>query len=556
MKKCIIILLSMFLCVNAFAQIDLVRKAAEGGDIDAQKYLGEIFFIGKDGVKKDTQESYKWFLEAAKRGDAEAQYKVAMFKHDLYGRWNSNEEISEMLDWLVKSSSNGYAPAQEHFAFFLSRMGKEAEAFKVYNDAVEQSYPPAFLGLGDCYYYGIGTERNLSEAMRYYQAAADAGIPKANLGLAYCAKENGNYSKAKEYFQKAMDAGIPQAYNDMAYLYVEAKGVDKNMHEAHRLVDIAISKSGNELNFLDSKGEFFLLEDKTEEAVQVWEQIKKRNLEYAQSYDSYFCNKMRSYMEGNVDVDIVETAEINQDTYVVILANENYKREAQVPFAQNDGFIFNKYCRKTLGIPEAHMKYIPDATYNDIRYAVNWLKQVIHANNGQAKVIFYYAGHGIPDEAQKTAYLLPVDGYGSDVTTGYSLKELYETLGRLPSKSVVVFLDACFSGAKREGGMLASARGVAIKVKPSTPVGNLIVFSAAQGDETAYPYKDQKHGMFTYFLLKKMQETKGDIVLGTLSQYVTEQVRKQSIALNGKMQTPTVTAPAILGNTWKEWKLK
>lgn len=556
MKKGIIILLNIFLSVNAFAQIDLVRKAAEGGDVDAQKYLGEIFFVGKDGVKKDTQESYKWYLEAAKRGDAEAQYKVAMFKHDLYGRWNSNEEISEMLNWLEKSSNNGYALAQVHLAFFLSRMGKEAEAFKIYNDAVKQSYPPAFCALGDCYYYGIGTERNLSEAIRYYQVAADANIPNANLGLAYCAKENGDYLKAKEYFQKAMDADIAQAYNDMAYLYVEAKGVDKNMHEAHRLVDIAISKSGDELNFLDSKGEFYLLENKTEEAVKVWERIKNRNLEFAQSNDSYFCNKMRSYMEGNVDMDIVETGEVNQNTYVVILANENYKREVQVPFAQNDGFIFNEYCRKTLGVPESNMKYIPDATYNDIRYAVNWLKQVVLTNSEQAKVIFYYAGHGIPDEAQKTAYLLPVDGYGSDVTTGYSLKELYETLGKLPSKSVVFFLDACFSGAKREGGMLASARGVAIKVKPSAPVGNLIVFSAAQGDETAYPYRDQKHGMFTYFLLKKLQETKGNASLGTLSQYVTEQVRKQSIALNGKMQTPTVASPTILGNTWKEWKLK
>jgi hypothetical protein len=37
------------------------------------------------------------------------------------------------------------------------------------------------------------------------------------------------------------------------------------------------------------------------------------------------------------------------------------------------------------------------------------------------------------------------------------------------------------------------------------PQGNMVVFSAAQGDETAYPNNDEKHGMFTYFLLKKLQ---------------------------------------------------
>ena len=120
----------------------------------------------------------------------------------------------------------------------------------------------------------------------------------------------------------------------------------------------------------------------------------------------------------------------------------------------------------------------------------------------------------------------------------------------------MVFLDACFSGTKREGDMLASARGVAIKVKPNEPKGKLVVFSAAQGDETAYPYKEQRHGMFTYYLLKKLQETKGEATLGEISDYVTSEVRKQSIVINGKMQTPTLTSSSAIGDSWRNWKLK
>lgn len=81
--------------------------------------------------------------------------------------------------------------------------------------------------------------------------------------------------------------------------------------------------------------------------------------------------------------------------------------------------------------------------------------------------------------------------------------------------------------------MLASARGVAIKVKQATPVGNIVVFSAAQGDETAYPYKEKEHGLFTYYLLKKLQETKGNVTLGELSDYIKTQVERQSIVING-----------------------
>lgn len=104
--------------------------------------------------------------------------------------------------------------------------------------------------------------------------------------------------------------------------------------------------------------------------------------------------------------------------------------------------------------------------------------------------------------------------------------------------------------------MLASARGVAIKAKSGMPQGNMVVFSAAQGDETAYPNNEEKHGMFTYFLLKKLQETKGDVTLYELGEYIKTNVSQQSILLNGKSQTPCVTPSASLDTSWREWKLR
>ena len=135
------------------------------------------------------------------------------------------------------------------------------------------------------------------------------------------------------------------------------------------------------------------------------------------------------------------------------------------------------------------------------------------------------------------------------------MEELYATLGALPAQSITVFLDACFSGAKREGGMMASTRGVAIKVKASSPMGKMVVFSASQEDETAYPYKEQEHGLFTYYLLKKLKESKGDVTLGELSDYVIKEVKRQSIVQNGKIQTP-VLVPSVHIADWRNWKLR
>ncbi len=67
------------------------------------------------------------------------------------------------------------------------------------------------------------------------------------------------------------------------------------------------------------------------------------------------------------------------------------------------------------------------------------------------------------------------------------------------------------------------------------------MFSASQGVEAAQPYKAKGHGLFTYYLLKKLKETEGRVNLGKLTEYVTDNVKRISV-VEGNIQTPTVSA--------------
>lgn len=259
---------------------------------------------------------------------------------------------------------------------------------------------------------------------------------------------------------------------------------------------------------------------------------------------------------SDVDTTIPVIAADNGNTFAVIIGNENYQKVTKVECANNDAEVFSQYCKKTLGMPEKNVRLYPNATYATMLAAVDDIKNIATAYKGDLHVIFYYAGHGIPNESSRDAYLLPVDTDGRNTAVCYPLSKLYQELGAMNAKSVVVFMDACFSGSQRGEGMLASARGVAIKAKPASPQGNMVVFSAASGDETAYPYKEKMHGMFTYFLLKKLQETKGAVTLGELGTYIIDNVSKESVVSNGKAQTPTVSASASLSDGWKALKLK
>ena len=259
--------------------------------------------------------------------------------------------------------------------------------------------------------------------------------------------------------------------------------------------------------------------------------------------------------KSNVDENIPICNTPNSNCYAVIIANEKYTREQNVPYAMNDGKTFTEYCKKTLGIPIDNIHYAENATLNDIKYHLAWLKNQTKLNDDNTKVIFYYAGHGIPNESDRTSYILPIDGFSFDTNTGYSLKDLYKELGNLPAKNIIAFIDACFSGAQRNEQANAEARKVAIKAKPDTPTGKLVVFSASQGDESALPYEKAKHGMFTYYLLKKLQETSGNTSLGELTDYVKNEVSKQAFKEKNKTQTPSVYNSSELVD-WRNITLK
>ena len=261
-------------------------------------------------------------------------------------------------------------------------------------------------------------------------------------------------------------------------------------------------------------------------------------------------------VDRTIDQNIPVSDVTNANTFAVIIGNENYSLVAKVPYAKNDAQVLAEYCRKTLGLPTKNVRTYGDATYAMMMNAVKDIQDIAQAYHGDINVIFYYAGHGIPDEKNRDAFLLPVDADGRQTSFCYPVSKLYQELGSLNVKSVVVLMDACFSGAQRGNGMLMAARGVAIKPRAEAPQGNMVVMTAASGEETAYPYEEKGHGMFTYFLLKKLRDTKGGCTLQELGEYIQTNVKQQSVVINRKSQTPTVVPSATIADSWRAMKLK
>lgn len=259
--------------------------------------------------------------------------------------------------------------------------------------------------------------------------------------------------------------------------------------------------------------------------------------------------------KSDVDQNIPQTNKKSENTYALIIANEDYQFVDDVNFAAHDGEVFKEYCIKTLGIPERQIRYCANASYGVISGGVDWLKYALNNFEG-CRAIVYYCGHGIPDEKTGDAYIIPVDGKGTNTATCYSLNTLYTTLANTKASHITYFMDACFTGANKEGSMLVAARGVAREAKKETLHGNSVVFSASSGDETAMTYPEKGHGLFTYFLLKKLQETEGNINYADLADYINKNVKKEAFLINEKPQTPVIATSPTATESWKEMRLK
>ena len=545
------------------------QKAVDNGDPVAYGWLVSIYYNGQ-GVSQNYGEAFKWTKKAAEKGIAAAYAGLGGMYYKGQG---VAQNYNEAFKWYQKAADNGDADAYVGLGVMYCKGQGVAqnynEAFKWYQKAADNGVASAFAYLGEMYYAGDGVAQNYNEAFKWFQKAADNGITTGIYyflaDMFYTGKTGiTDYSQAKKYAELAIknDTLDIVGHRILAKLYMYGYAVEKNIDKAEALIEQALAhckKDGSSdypCNTMDVKGELFWVMGDKVKAKEIYESINKNAPDfYAKIGETELSKYMKAYKEVDVDDDIPIVVKKNEKVFAVVIANEKYQMEKAVQYAKNDGRVFAEYCRKTLGLPEKNIHYVTDATLNNLKYELKWLQNVMKVYRGEAKVIFYYAGHGIPDEQNKNGYLLPIDGYGSDVTTGYALDDLFKTLGNMPSKSVTIFLDACFSGAKRDGDMLASTRGVAIKVKQNAPQGNMVVFSAAQGDETAYPYNEFEHGLFTYYLLKKLQETKGDVTLGELGDYIKTKVEQQSIVVNGKLQSPSIMSAPLIGNDWKTWKL-
>ena len=290
-------------------------------------------------------------------------------------------------------------------------------------------------------------------------------------------------------------------------------------------------------------------------------------------------DKLMGLKKGNeislseVDIDIpISKRKVNG--YALIIGNEDYASyqsdldvSQNVPFAAQDAESFKNYLNVMYGMPKENIILLINATYGEMSQSIAKFKKLMEFDGEKNNFIFYYSGHGMPDEKTNDPYIMPVDISGYTVNQAISLNKLLSDFSNANYNSCSLFIDACFSGVSRSPEPLIKVKGVGKwkikKTKSSTRsfynfdlitdsdndlsdfvnpnIGKkMVLFSSSSGEETSLTDEKNQHGLFTFHLLKKLKESKGEITTDGLFKYVKNKVGVESIMKFNKQQTPEV----------------
>lgn len=141
--------------------------------------------LGEEAYNKQQfEDASRWFHEAAKEGEARAQFLLARMYSQGHG---VERNARQAAHWYHMAASHGLARAQYQLGFFYEN-GRglnrdEVEAAHWYRRAAEQGYAPALNALGYMYATGRGVAADRKKAAHWFSEAARQGLEMAGDNL-------------------------------------------------------------------------------------------------------------------------------------------------------------------------------------------------------------------------------------------------------------------------------------------------------------------------------------------------------------------------------------
>jgi uncharacterized protein len=269
---------------------------AQGGDVDAQRKIGDVFLQGAEGIPENYQLAWHWYMAASEQGDFGAgakllllhwtacsgfHYHVPTFGDGDYkklaarvflaadravddGDWDlaatlgyiqlhekvTPERLNRVAANLLNGALAGDADCMVAMAFFSDRLGltvpNNPKTYLQWNElAAQNGNNEAHFVLGQAYLRGRGVPEATTKGLHHLRIAANLGCSDAALEIALCFELGNGVEKdlvqSVEWFRRAALGECPPALYALAIhkdrfpnSIVDQQEADRCLREASR----------------------------------------------------------------------------------------------------------------------------------------------------------------------------------------------------------------------------------------------------------------------------------------------------------------------------------
>ena len=230
---------------DAFSGFQVLEEQSH--DDKLQYRLGQMLYQGI-GTERDEEEAVRYWQQAAKLGNVNAQYALGKFWLDT-----GTGDVQQAAAWLEKAANEGNTSAQYVLAklYLEGCLGEKdvEKAGKLFQKAAEQGNGFAAYRLGRLYLEGEEIPKDMVAAVWWLTEAAEQELPFAQytLGCLYLKGEEipRDMAKAVAWLQKAALQGNEYVQYRLGSLYLLGEDVPQDLEEAIRWLELSADQ-GNQ----------------------------------------------------------------------------------------------------------------------------------------------------------------------------------------------------------------------------------------------------------------------------------------------------------------------
>lgn len=328
------------------------------------------------------------WLEQARAGDAQAQYRVGEIHEDGMGR-----------------------PADH------------AQAFHWYRQAAEQGHRKAQVALGYFYEMGQGVEQDLGESLRWYRRAA--GADGGDLVFADAARQR------MQELEAELQAELERLQQERDALAAQVERLRSEL-ESERESRQAQTETTETL-------ERMLTQVESRVAETQGRLVRLRGQELPASEETGEIRSSRQFAAADVG------RERFGNYHALVVGLETYMYWEDLESSHEDARIIARLLSERYGFDTTMLL---DATGAEILSAINDLRERVDSDDN---VLIYFAGHGqllAPESsARSRGYWLPINAERQRTTWWVANSAINDYLAILDARSILVVADSCFGGA-------------------------------------------------------------------------------------------------------------